>query len=100
MAEKEITQAQIDQWKKKYGKVYKLIAEDGSVGYIRRPDRKILSHATAVAGTDAIKFNETILRDCWLGGDESLLDDDAKFLAISAQLDKVINTVQVELVEL
>jgi hypothetical protein len=70
------------------------------VGYIRKPSLKELRHANAVAGTDAIRFNEVILNDCWLGGDKSLIEDEEKFLGVSSQLDKVIKIAQVELVEL
>lgn len=94
------TKEQIAEWKEKYGKIYQLTAEDGSTCVIRKPDRKVLSHATAIAGNDPIKFNEIVLNDCWLGGDEDMREDDAKFMAISGQLGGIIEIAEVELKKL
>ena len=94
------TKEQIKEWKAKYGTVYQLTAEDGSNCIIRKPDRKVLSHATAVAGSDPIKFNEVVLNDCWIDGDEEMKTDDAKFLAISGKLGEIIELAEVELKEL
>lgn len=96
----EITKKQIADWKTKHGRIYKLTAQDGSVGIIKQPNRKILSHATAVAGSDPIKFNEVVLEDCWIAGDESLKTDDAKFLGISEKLADIIEKAEVALKEL
>ena len=93
------TKEQIDAWKKKYGKIYQLTAED-SICYIRKPDRKILGHATSVAGDEPIKFNEIILNDCWLAGDESMREDDAKFFGISEKLAEIIDKAETEIKEL
>jgi acyl-coenzyme A synthetase/AMP-(fatty) acid ligase len=85
----KVTKQQIEQWKKQYGDVFRIRVEDKE-GYLRKPDRKTLSYASSVAANDPLKFNEIILKNCWLGGDKALIDDDAYFLAVSAKMDELI----------
>ncbi|OQY03188.1 MAG: hypothetical protein B6I20_05570 [Bacteroidetes bacterium 4572_117] len=86
----KITKAQIEAWKKKHGDVFMFTNEDDAVCYLKLADRKTLAYAQAAAGNDPIKFNEIILEDCWLGGDERFKTDDAWFLGVSAKLDELI----------
>ena len=99
MKNKEITEAQINLWKKKHGDVFLITVEDKKA-YIKKPTRQILAHATAVGSSDAFKFNETILNDCWLDGDDEMKFNDDYFLAISGQLDKVIEIKEAEIKKL
>ena len=76
----QLTAEEITALKKKHGKVFKIEIED-AVGFVKKPDRKIMSHALTVSGggKDGMKFNEIILKDIWLGGDERILNDDDYF---------------------
>ncbi|GHV11720.1 hypothetical protein FACS1894162_7350 [Bacteroidia bacterium] len=40
--------------------------------YLHRPDRKALSAASVIGKTDPLKYNEILLNNCWLGGDEEI----------------------------
>ncbi|MCS7027365.1 MAG: hypothetical protein NZ519_01245 [Bacteroidia bacterium] len=91
----EITEKQIQEWKQKYGEVYAVTVED-KIGYLRKPDRKILSAANVYAN-DSIKYNEFILKNCWLGGDTSLMDEDACFFALCKKLGELIEVKEAEL---
>lgn len=93
------TKAQIAEWKKKHGEVFMITVED-KTAYIRKPDRKDLAHATAVGANNPFAFNETILNNCWLGGDEDVKTNDDYFLAVSGQLDKVIEIKDAEIKKL
>ncbi len=95
----KITQEQIAAWKEKYGTVYE-IAVDGKKCYLRKPDRKTLSYASAVGTSDPLKFSEVMLNNCWLGGDEVIKTDDELFLGVSARLGELIETKEAELKKL
>lgn len=95
----EVTKEQIQEWKQKHGKVFK-ISCDGKDCYLKTPSRKTLGYASAAGKDDPLKFNEVILRDCWLGGDEEIRKDDVLFLSVGSQLPNIIQTKEAELEEL
>ncbi|KAA6346438.1 hypothetical protein EZS27_006088 [termite gut metagenome] len=96
---KEITQQQIDEWKAKWGSVY-LVEIEEKKAYLRKPDRKALSAAAVVGKNDPIKYNEILLTNCWLGGDEVIKTDDSYFLGISGKLSEIIEIKEAELKKL
>lgn len=85
----EVTPIQIQEWKKKHGEISLLKIEDKKA-YLKTPDRKTLSYASSFASSDPLKFNEILLENCWLGGDEEIKTDDALFLAASSKLAELI----------
>jgi len=93
----EVSPEQIEQWKEKYGKVFGIVIDD-HIAYLRKPDRKILGFASVAGKTSNIKFNETLLNNCWLGGSELIKTDDDLFLAACTQLAEIINFKQADLV--
>ena len=99
MLQPKITQDQIDNWKIAHGDVYHIVVEDKEC-YLKAPDRKTLSYASTVGTTDAMRFNDIILKECWLAGDEEIKTIDAYFLGVSTQLDKVCEFKKAELVKL
>ena len=99
MENKEITQEQIDAWKKQHGEIY-AIKVDGKTAYLKKPDRKTLSFASVAGQKDPMKFNEIILENCFIGGDEEIKKDDSLFLAASAKIVELIEVKEAELVKL
>lgn len=95
----EITQAQIEQWKAQHGEVFK-ISVGKKVCYLRKPSRKALSYAALSAQTDPLKYNEVILNDCWLAGDEEIKTDNGLFLSVSQKLPSLIEIKEAELEKL
>ncbi|MDY0200974.1 MAG: hypothetical protein RBR40_08300 [Tenuifilaceae bacterium] len=95
----QATPEQIEAWKKKHGKLFGIIV-DGHICYLRKPDRRTLSYATAAGGSDPIKFNETLLNNCWVGGSEAIKTEDDLFLGASGKLAELIEVKQAELVNL
>lgn len=93
----EATQEKIQEWKKKYGKVFGIIV-DGHIGYLKKPDRKVLGYASVAGKTDPIKFNETILSNCFIGGSEAIKTDDDLFFAAGVKLAEIIQVKEAELV--
>lgn len=93
----EATADQIAAWKKKYGKVFG-IKVGGHICYLKPPDRKILSYASVAGKSDPLKFNETILGSCFIGGSEAIKKDDELFLGAGAILPSIIQVKEAELV--
>lgn len=77
----KVTQTQIDDWKKKYGDVILYEVEDKKA-YFRKPTRQELSYASIASNQmkDVIKYTETLMNSCWLGGDKEILDKDEYFI--------------------
>lgn len=97
------TDEQFQEWEKKYGKgkVFELTIEDKRA-VLRKPDRKALSFATtgSSGGKDPMKFNEVILNQCWIAGDEEIREDDDYFLAACPVLEGLMEAKQAELKKL
>ena len=83
MSKKEITQTQIEQWKKEHGKVFVACA-DGYKAYYRKPTRKDLSYAMTLK-EQPLDMYEMLLKNCFLGGDP-ILHEDPDFLLGCAEL--------------
>ena len=84
----EITQEKIEGWKKQHGDIYLIEVEDKAC-VVRKPNRKDLSFAMLLKD-DPIKFNETLLNNLWVDGDEELKTNDDYFLAVSSQLGELL----------
>jgi len=96
---KQVSKEQIQEWKAKYDDVYKVVVDD-KVCYLRSPDRKTLSYAGSVGKTDPVKFNEIILKACWLAGDEEIKTVDKYFLGVSAKISEIIEVKEAKLEKL
>ena len=96
--EKKIEQ-KIAEWKEAYGDVYR-VEVDGHVAYLKKPTRKALGAAAVIGKTDPMKYNEVLLNNCWIEGDEVIKKDDALFLGVSAQLAEIIEVKEATLKKL
>ena len=97
--EKVITEEQIEAWKKKHGSVYS-VTVDSKTAYLKKPVRKALSAAAVLGKTDPMKYNEVLLNNCWLGGDEEIKTNDELFLGVSSKLADLIEIKEAELKKL
>lgn len=95
----QIDQEKIEAWKKQHGDIFKITVENYSC-ILKKPSRKALSYGSSVAQTDPLKFNEVILKDCWLEGDQILLTDDTLFLSVCQKIGHLIEVKEAELVKL
>lgn len=95
----QATPEEIKAWKEKYGDIF-AVKCDGHVAYLRKPSRKALSYASVAGKTDPFKFNEVILKECFVGGSEAVKTDDALFLGVSAKLAEIIEVKEAELEKL
>ena len=95
---------QIREWKSQYGEIFALSTDDEQgrtrICYLRAPRRKDISAASVAGRVDPLKFNETILRQCWLGGDTDIRTDDKLFLSVSGKLADIIEVGEAQLEKL
>ena len=98
----EVSQAQINKWKAEHGEVFvfKLGINKDKICYLKVPDRKTLSYAAVSAQTDPMQYNEVILENCWLAGDEDIRTNTGLFISISQKLPLLVEMVEVEMVKL
>lgn len=75
-----ITQAQFNQWKYKHKKVVKLtIADDDETplfAYFRKPDMSIRSAVLQASKMNEFKALEVLFKNCYLGGDGKIEQED------------------------
>lgn len=89
----EVTEKQIESWKKQHGEVYELnipLENDKVTCYLRKPDRKTIAYALSVRDTNPLKAKEIVLENCFLAGDERIKTDDELFLSACTVLDEMI----------
>jgi len=86
----QATETQIAMWKKQHRDVFEIIAGD-KVCYLKRPDRQTLKAAVAVGEQDAMRYDEIVLENCWLGGDEEIKDNDNYFLEVVPVLAEIVD---------
>lgn len=95
----QATPEQIEAWKRQYGDIFAVTVGDG-ICYLKKPSRKALGYATFASKSDPLKFNEVILNECWIDGDESIRTDDSKFLGLSGVLSELIEVKEAEIKKL
>ncbi|ROH98409.1 hypothetical protein EGI16_21480 [Chryseobacterium sp. G0240] len=95
-------QNQIEAWKVEHGEIFgfKLGKNKQYQCYLKKPSRQTISYAAAAAQTDPLQYNEVILNECWLAGDEVIKTDTGLFLSISQHLPGLVEMVEVEMVKL
>lgn len=95
----KLTDAKIKELKAKHGPIFKITVGDKTC-VLKRPDRKTISYASSVGSKDPLKFNEIILKNCWLMGDEEIQTDDYLFMSASAKMGEIIDIKEAELEKL
>lgn len=94
----EVTDEMVAAWKEKYGKVFYYEATDGKKAWFRRPDRKIAGLSSTAP--DAVAGNDILARNCFLGGDECIINEDEYFFGLSSHLPKFLSATLGECKEL
>jgi hypothetical protein len=95
----QLSQEEIELLKQKHGDIFALKVS-GSICYLKKPSRKTLGYASVAGKDNPLKFNEVVLNDCFLAGDETIKTDDTKFLSASAKIAEIIEVVDAELEKL
>ena len=99
----EFTDEQLKRWKDKYGDdgISEVTVADKKA-VLHKPSRKDLSFASAGSGqgSDAIKFSEILMRQCWIDGDMEIQEDDNYFLGAVPVLQAVSEVKKAEIKKL
>jgi len=90
---------QIEKWKAEHGEISRITVA-GKACYLKQPSRKALGYASVAGKSNPLKFNEVLLNDCWLAGDEEIKTNDTLFLSISSKLAELIEVKEAELEKL
>lgn len=93
------TPEQIAMWKAQHGDVYEISVEN-HFGYLKKPDRKVVSYASTVGQTDPMKFNELVIQNCWIAGSDELKTRDEYFYGVAAQLSILVEVKAAEIKKL
>lgn len=94
-----LSEKQIKDLKAKHGEIFLVQVEDKQC-ILRKPLRKDLSIATRLSAQDPMKFNEVILEQCWIEGDEEIKKEDSYYLAVSGQIAEIIEVKQASIKKL
>lgn len=100
MSKEKVTQEQVDSWKKQHGEIFLIAFEDGKEAYLKKPDRKVLSFAMTKMQTNPLGFAETILNQCFIGGDDEVKTNDNYFFGAASQLEGLMEVKTAELKKL
>ncbi|CAM1365915.1 hypothetical protein [Tenacibaculum xiamenense] len=87
-----ITESQFHTWKEKYGKLIKVEIENEEevpcFAYFRKPSMATRAAVLQTSKVDEFKALEVLFKNCYLGGDEEIKqDDDLKISVITAFAD-------------
>lgn len=77
----QATPDQIAEWKKQHGKVFEYKVDD-MVCYLKPVSRDLYSLASSKISTSPAKFTETIISGIWLGGCDTIKDDDRYYFGL------------------
>jgi hypothetical protein len=98
-ATKEQVAEWVAEWKEKHGEIFRITVEDKAC-YLKKPSRKALGYAAMAGKDNPLKFNEVILNDCWLAGDEEIKTNDDLFLSVAPKLTELIEVKSAEMEKL
>ena len=94
----QATEAQIEMWKRQFGAVFSTVVEQ-HVAYFKKPSRQQMSYSMIFAN-DPMKQTETLLRECFIGGSEVIINDMEYMLGASSILSTLVETKRVEVAKL
>lgn len=93
------TKEEIEALKSQHGELFKLQFDD-KCAILKTPDRKTLSAAMSIADKNPVGFNEMLLKNCWVAGDEEIKTNNSYFLGAAQKLADLINIKQADLEKL
>ncbi len=88
--EKKFGKSEIEQLKKDNPRGINLLRIGDRMAFFKKPNRDIISAASAEASHDEILFSSIVAENCFLVGDRELLDNDDYFLQLAPLLDQMI----------
>ena len=90
---------QIKAWKQQYDAVFKITAPEKQLcAFCRNPTRQEMSFISEIK--DPVKFNEALLKNCWLEGDKEIQTSDTVFMGLAPQIAQLMHSEEVILEKL
>lgn len=90
-----VTEETVAKWKKEHGRVWELdvpVRDKVHRGYLRKMKRHEFSRAsTFISRDEPYKLGEYALENCWLGGDEEILNDEDLFIGAAFQAGQIFD---------
>lgn len=84
----EVTPEQIEAWKREHKDIFEIEVE-GRKCWLKKPNREIMRFMLS-SGNDPLSRAESLLRDCWLGGDMEIQTDDDLFLGAAGVIEQIL----------
>ena len=108
--EMKLNKEAIEKLKKEHGRVFEIVVElpnkenrespETTSFYFKQPDRQIIDATNKAAQRSEIKAAEVMINNCLLKGDKSLLKEIGVFMAVSEQLERILDKKKSYTVEL
>jgi|JI8StandDraft_2_1071088.scaffolds.fasta_scaffold05048_8 hypothetical protein len=92
-----ISEATLNEWRGKHHSIYEFQVGDKKA-YFRTPTLKEMDAASEQKTN--MKYNQTLAKTCFLGGDKEVLDDERYFMSLIPKLDKLVKEFDVEVKKL
>jgi hypothetical protein len=104
---KKVTKEMIAKWKKEHGNenIRKISLKDNNrkvshVCYFKKPSRNVVGLAINFSqSNNSQKFIETLLENCWLGGDEEVKTNDDLFWSLLSPLNSLVELREAEVLK-
>ena len=80
---------QIEKWKEEHGKVFTYTVDD-KIAYLRSVDCNTYSAAASKVATSPAKFNEVVIQNIWLGGDEDIRKVDSYYFGLIDHVEEMM----------
>ena len=94
----QATEAEIEMWKRLFGDIFSTIVEH-HIAYFKKPSRQQMSYAMLFAG-NPMKQAETLLRECFVGGSNEILNNMEYMLSASSIVNTLVEMKHVEVAKL
>ncbi len=94
----QATEAEIEMWKRRFGAVFSTVVEQ-HIAYFKKPSRQQISYAMIFSG-NPMKMAETLLRECFVGGSKTILDNPEYTLSAESIISTLVNAKPVEIAKL
>lgn len=94
-----VTEAQVKQWKSRWGEVTSITVKDGEksyTGYFKKPDLQTISAASRFMDSDPVRGGQVVFENCWLGGDPVMKTDDEVKFATLLQVNRLFRILETE----
>lgn len=95
----KVSSEQIAMWKQQYVDVFEVKAGD-KLCYLKRPDRQTLKAADAIGSADPMRYNEILLENCWIAGDDIIKINDTYFMQVVPVLSELVDYGRAEIKKL